>query len=391
MRLLQVVPLYASYNVFLRELAECASKAGHEVAVACGGMPATMPAADRCGVRLLPIDLPRGQSVSGHWRAARSLRRVIRAWNPDVLHAHFSAGMFSTALALRRTDPWISVGTFHGLSFPLSSGVKRLLVRAGEAFAAARFDRVQVLTADDREALEGAVPSARVEVQRGFGLGCEDRYIDTPRLSEDERRDRRRAIGIPDDAVLLIFVGRLVSFKGFDLAVRTYWRLRETMPEARFIVLGPVDPLHRTGLSPEEWRRYENDGGILRAGMQRDVMPWLDVADVMLFPSEREGMPVCVMEAIARGVPVLAAQVRGCRELIVNGRNGLLVSERTESGWADAVVSMMRASKGTRLREDQRSCDRFRRSAWVADAIAGYVRDASSRERVRSTLGDVRM
>jgi glycosyltransferase involved in cell wall biosynthesis len=384
MRLLQVVPVYASYAMFLRELAEGAVKAGHPTAIVCGGIPAQIDAGD--GVRLFRLDLPRGSNAARHLMAARALRRIAKEWRADVVHAHFSAGMFSTAWALRRGDRWISFGTFQGLSFPLSSGPKRVLLQAAETFAATRFDRVHVVTADDLEALRSVVPSARVEVQPGYGFGCPDRFVDTPHPPAEQRRALRRGFAIPDEAAVLIFVGRLVSFKGFDLAVRAFWRLNRAVPSSRLVVVGELDPLHPTGLSAEEWRRYENDPAIIRAGRQQDVMPWLDLADLMLFPSEREGMPVCVMEAMARGLPVVAAPVRGCRELVVDGRNGLLVADRTESAWAERLAAFVRTPKHAMPREDHHFCQRLRRSRWVTDTVNTYAEAVAERQSSRSSV-----
>lgn len=383
MRLLQLVPAYASYDTFLRELSETVVKGGHSTAIVCGGVPPGTE--DGGGVRYFPLNMPRGANPMEHWIAARTLRRIMEAWRPDVVHAHFSAGLFTTALALGPGDPWILFGTFQGLSFPLSRAPKRLFVRAAETFAARRFDRVHVLTADDLDALRRAAPSARVEIQRGYGFGCADRFVDTPLASGDQRRELRRAAAIPDDAAVLIFLGRLVAFKGFDLAVRAFWGLKQALPHSRLVVVGEPDPLHPTGLSPVEWRRYQEGGDIIRAGRQGDVLPWLDLADLMVFPSEREGIPVCVMEALARGLPVVTAPVRGCRELVFDGRNGFVISDRTESAWVERLVALLRERRRLPCR-DYDFCERLRRSLWVRDTVSTYIEalaasDSSQRSR----------
>jgi glycosyltransferase involved in cell wall biosynthesis len=383
-RLLLVIPAYASYAVFLRELAETTASAGHPTAVACGGIPPEVQRASTGAVRLLPLELPRGSNAARHWMAARRLRRIMTDWRADVVHAHFSAGVFSTALALRRGDPWVSIGTFQGLSFPLVHGPKRALLQAAETFAARRFDRVHVLTADDFAALHHAVPSASVEVQRGYGFGCADRFVDRPCPSDEERSNLRRTLGIPAEAVVLSFIGRLVEFKGFDVAVRAFWRFKQVVPESRFVVLGAVDPLHPTGLTEGEWQRYQHDPDIMRVGVREDVMPWLDAADLMLFPTQREGMPVCVMEALARGLPVVTAPVRGCRELVVDGRNGFFVAGRTEREWAERLIDLAGPAARRKAQRDVDFCQRLRRSRWVGDTMNTYLEALAARDPLRS-------
>jgi glycosyltransferase involved in cell wall biosynthesis len=371
-RLLQVVPVFASYSVFLKDLTAAMSRAGHSTALVCGAVPAA-DAASVAPTELWPLDLPRGSNVIRHWTTARELRRIIQAWQPDIVHTHFSAAMFSTALASRPDDPWVSFGTFHGLSFPMLTGARQRLMRRAETFAASRFDQVLVLTADDREALRRANPAVNVDVQGGCGLGCEDRFVDTPRPSLQARTAMRLDKGLGADDVVLIFVGRLVDFKGFDLAVRAFWSMKETLPTTKLVVVGAPDPLHASGLSAAEWQRYESDPSIIKAGTQRDVLPWLDLADLLVFPSQREGMPVCVMEGIARGLPVVAAPVRGSRELVADGRNGVLVATPTVDAWRSALMTLAALPVSERPRESPEACDRFRRSRWLDRSLQTYT------------------
>lgn len=371
MRLLLIIPTYASYRAFLRQLSEQGLAHGHEVAVACGTMT-DHDAAETCNragsarVQFHRLTLPRGMNPVSHLRAATALRQFIRTWKPDVVHAHFSAAIFTTSLALRKSDPWKSLATFQGLIFPLAQGVRRFLFKELESWSARRFDRVHVLTSDDLAALRQTSPTANVELQHGYGFGCEDRFLDTPLPDPAAKMALRAEVGIPESAGVWIFVGRLTAFKGFDLVVRAFWEVRRTQTNLHLLVIGEKDPIHPTGLTPQEMARYTSDPFIVRTGWQSDVLPWLDRSDVMVFPSEREGMPVCVMEALARGLPVVACRVRGCRELIEDGKTGFFLSTRSLS----AVVERLRAlplplAPGTAAQPS-------RRTRWVNETWAFY-------------------
>ena len=87
--------------------------------------------------------------------------------------------------------------------------------------------------------------------------------------------------------------------------------------------------------------------GVHHVGWQEDPAPYLSISDYMVFPSEREGMPVCVMEASAMGVPVIAIAARGTRSLLRDEGAGLLISERRSSAVAHAMLTCMAHGKQT--------------------------------------------
>ena len=126
----------------------------------------------------------------GHWKAARELDALVSHLRPGIVHAHFATTIFTTALARRATWP-VTLGTFHGMSFPLVGDVKGRLLRAAESWASGRMDETWVLTAVDREHLRAAAPRARVEVQRSAGIGCSRKIRSRARLAGRARSAAR--------------------------------------------------------------------------------------------------------------------------------------------------------------------------------------------------------
>ena len=224
MRLLIVIPNIVSYRSFLSDL--CAEKVrnGHEVHVACSTdeqWSHGITAPDQPGVRLHPLQ---------HALAAGSLRRLVRTIRPDLIHAHFSAAIFTTALA--RTKHWpMTIGTFHGISFPARRGLGSVLIRIAETFSARRFDELCVLTEDDAACLRKAVPTVRVRTLSSAGLGCDLDHFSP--VTATIREARRKEFGFQPQHCVFVFVGRFVSFKGFDATVRAFLRLARDGPQRR--------------------------------------------------------------------------------------------------------------------------------------------------------------
>ena len=103
--------------------------------------------------------------------------------------------------------------------------------------------------------------------------------------------------------------------------------LSETNPRARLLLIGARDRLHPTGLSAEKERTLKASPQVIDIGFRTDVERCLPAADVLLFPSRREGTPVCAMEALALGVPVITCDARGCREVVRDGVDGLVLRD----------------------------------------------------------------
>ena len=367
MRILQIIPLAESFKVFLTELTSDLLKDGHEV------LTVFSPTA---GIFKREVDGPgevrhlafaRGADFFKHWEVSKQLSAIIDEFQPDVVHAHFSVAILTAALArLRVKVPCHWMGTFQGLRFPLTAGAAGLVSRFVESVSSSRLDEAWVLTEDDRRALEVAAPKATVKIQKALGFGCNDRFFDMPKLPAAEATKLRETVGIAGDATVLLYIGRLVAFKGFHLAARAFLAVAEARPDMHWLIVGDIDPMHPTGLSEDELEQLKRHSQVHWLGVKEDVLPWLDISDGMLFPTLREGMPVSAMEALARRVPVLTNPVRGCRELVNDGVNGHFFCTPT----VEAISQTLCAFRPFALPKPN---ELSRRSAWIKEMKALYL------------------
>lgn len=359
MRLLLVIPKLVSYRSFLHELCLALVAKGAEVHLACSAEKLWSeegPPVDE-GVHMHVVEFARGMNPGTHLRAARALDRLVRDLKPDIVHAHFSAAIFTTALAHARGWP-PTFATFHGVAFPAMRGRKGMLLRAAETWAARRFDTVWVLTDDDQKSLSAAAPRTVVRRLPGFGVGCDVEKFAA--ASRNERPISRQKLGITASEVAFVFVGRFVHFKGFGRLARAFLRLSKSAPDVRLILIGARDQLHPTGLSETEEQALEASERVTDVGYCNDVEHFLAAADVMVFPSSREGMPVCAMEALASGIPVITADSRGCRDVVRDGVDGLVLPDGDE----EELLAAMRRVAG----------DEALRRTWSANASEGRGR-----------------
>lgn len=381
MRLLLVMPNVISYEAFLGALGAELRVRGVEVHLACSvakfedshaNTAGEGDPGQREGLTLHPIEFARGMNPLAHRRAARRLAALVEQLQPDVIQAHFDAAIFTTALA--RTARWpATIGLFHGLSFPILSGWRKILIRAATAWAVRQFDGVWVLNSENRDLLRVAAPRAAVHRFQSAGVGCDIARFVAP--GRAEREAVRAALGFAPAHCVFAYVGRLVEAKGFALTVRAFLALAQTDPQARLLVVGGGDPLHPTGLTREEEAAMRASAQIVAVGYCPDVEHYLRAADVTVLPSFREGMPVGLMEALAMGVPVLTRDVCGCRDVVRDDVDGLVLKDCTVENLAAAMQRLAGAPE-LRQRLSSRALadrDRFDRANFVREQCAIYA------------------
>lgn len=377
-RVLLVVPSITSYKTFLSSLPARAAEMGLDISLAAGP---TLP-----GHAHVPMDEP----LAGHLvlpsmrsgnplaaaRAVLALRRFVTVTRPHIVHAHFAAAA-TIAAATRTLLPGSATAwwaTFHGLQSGSSPAGRPTGASAWELWAACRHDRVVVLNAEDADFLCHRAPSLDVRVN-AVAMGCDLERFSPHRFPEADRLQIRGRLGIPARAPVVVFVGRQVAFKGFGTVLRAFWKIRERFPECRLLLIGTRDPVHPVGLEPDELRRMTTDPAVIACGWQDDVSSFLAISDVCVFPSEREGMPVCLMEALSMGVPCVTSDSRGCRDIVRHGVDGLVVPQASPDAYADAVVRILRSE--TLHEEMQRRAldgrQRFDRQAFIDDQLRQYL------------------
>ncbi len=168
--------------------------------------------------------------------------------------------------------------------------------------------------------------------------------MDIARFAPTPQRMRRAAelrhqFGIPANAPIALFVGRLTCDKGIAELMEAFSQLENRFPELRLLLVGSFedgDPL------PADIRkRLESHQRVILAGPVNDPAPYYAIADILVLPSHREGLPTVVLEGHAAGKPVIGAAATGIVDLLVDGETGLLFPVGDASALADAITRLI--------------------------------------------------
>jgi glycosyltransferase involved in cell wall biosynthesis len=276
----------------------------------------------------------RGWNLRADLRSAVDLWRIVRRERFDVLHTHNpKPGIYGRIVGRLARVP-IVVNTNHGLFFTDGRWARRTMVLALEAVAARFSDTELIQNPEDLALLTRWRLNPRRRT-RLLGNGVDLSRFRAP-ADDAERSQARARLGARPDQIVVGMVGRLVAEKGYP---ELFDAARALGPRFLVVCIGPDDPEKADALSRAEIEAAAS-GGVRFLGLRDDVDLLYRGMDVFVLPSHREGFPRAAMEAAASGLPVVATDVRGCRQVVDDGATGRLVPVGSPSDLADAIRAL---------------------------------------------------
>ena len=261
--------------------------------------------------RYYEIPFERNPVKPANFRAYKELARLIDTEEYNIVHCHTPVGGALARLAARkaRKSGCAVIYTAHGFHFYKgASAINWILYYPAEILLARMTD---VLITINREDYHRAKKFRAGRVAYVPGIG-----IDTgkfKRRSDRPQRDLRTELGIPDDVKVLLSVGEINKNKNHRLVI-------QTLPELDgvwYVVCG-------SGPLTEELKTLASELGVsdrvVFAGYRNDLPDFYQMADIFVFPSYREGLPVALMEAMAAGLVCVASRNRGTDDLLEESR-----------------------------------------------------------------------
>jgi glycosyltransferase involved in cell wall biosynthesis len=328
------------------------------------------------GIRHVPAPhLTRSWTPATDVRALAELRSLLRRERPAIVHTHNPKSGVLGRVAARAARVPVIVNTVHGLydQEGLSRGRRATVARAERA--AMRLSSHELF--QSQEDLERAVRERMVPAARAswLGNGVDLTRFDGARTDAGTVARLRAGWG---GAPVVGAVGRLVAEKGYPELFDAWRRVRTTHHDAVLVVVGPEEPEKEDALEPHVIRGARDDGVVFHGEGTREEMPALYAAfDLFVLASHREGMPRSAIEASAMRLPVVATDIRGCREVVDDGVTGRLVPVRDAGTLAAAIGGLLedRAVAGAMgVAGRERALDLFDESAVVERTLQVYRR-----------------
>jgi glycosyltransferase involved in cell wall biosynthesis len=294
-----------------------------EPIVVCLDQPGVFaPVAEEAGVPVTAL----GKRGALDARALVRLERLLVRRRVDVVHTHLWGADFWGRMAARAARTPIILSTAHNVDTwkkPYHFVADRLLARVTS--------RLVAVSDEVRHFYES----------RGVGRGRWQVVYNGVADAATRARGRGPAftdLGIGADSPVVALIGRLVPAKAPSVFLEAVAQASAAVPDLRALIIGD-GPL-RASLE-ERARELGLGARVVFAGLRRDVPELLAGIDVLAFSSEREGLSIAMLEAMAAGVPVVATRVGGTPELIESGASGILVPPGQARALADALAALL--------------------------------------------------
>jgi glycosyltransferase involved in cell wall biosynthesis len=342
-RLLAIVNIDSMVWVLLRPWLRGLQEAGYEVHIACarGEYFARLAA---LGFQMHAVSIRRSFRPWAHVRPFFELLKIVRRGGFEIVNTHSAV-----AAAVGRIAAWaggcrVIVYTVHGFYFHDNMPtVPRSLFMILE-WLLGRFTKFFMFVSDEdhRTSIRtGIVPAKSRSITIFNGV---DLDVFRPRETcADSARVFKCELGIDDALPVVGIVGRIVREKGH----REFLEMARYVVQKRkaiFLVVGDTLPSDRDQFG-EVFKKEVTKAGLtahfLFTGQTDRVPDYLRIMDIFVLPSYREGFPRSIVEAMSTGIPVIATDIRGCREAVVHGTTGLIVPPKDGEALAHAVEHLL--------------------------------------------------
>jgi glycosyltransferase involved in cell wall biosynthesis len=268
------------------------------------------------------------------------------------------------------------VHTFTGLVWPTATGIKRRILMATDWLTCACATHVIPEGKGVMNDLQKHITRKPMKVL-GYGnvMGVDmEAFSRRPEVMSKAQKLRN------NDLFTFIFVGRIVGDKGINELVQAFIRLQKVKPNVRLLLVGNYEA-NLDPIKSETKELIDTTPSIEAVGPQYgdDLKAYYAASDCFVFPSYREGFPNTVMEAGAMDLPSIVTDINGCREIIINGENGVIIPSKDADALYSAMLNMVtNTAEMMRMASSARQliADRFEQS-FVRQCLYDFYQEIS--------------
>lgn len=297
------------------------------------------------GVRTIEVPIERRISVFRDLKSLMRMISVLRKEKPFMVHSMTPKAGMLCMLAAWLTRVPRRVHTFTGLVWPTSTGLKRKILMATDWLTCACATHIIPEGKGVMNDLQSHITNKPMKVL-GYG---NVRGVDMEKFSRRTEVEEM-AKGIKTEGIFtFIFVGRIVGDKGINELVSAFAELHKKYEKTRLLLIGNFEQ-HLDPLKAETLNVIDKHISIESLGPKYgdELLAYYAASDCFVFPSYREGFPNTVMEAGAMGLPSIVTDINGSREIIIDGKNGVIIPSKYVEALYHAMEEMITNSDKTK-------------------------------------------
>ena len=282
----------------------------------------------------------------------QDLKSLWEMWNflrkekPQIVHTHTPKAGIIGMLAARLAGVPHRLHTVAGLPLMEAMGIKRKILNFVERLTYSSATRVYPNSKGLYNFIlqNNFTQSNKLKIiANGSSNGINTTFFSPAQVTEIEKVALREKLNIQPDDFVFVFVGRIVSDKGINELIKAFSELQTAknneLTGIKLLLVGDLES-DLDPLNPETLAEINQNRDILSVGFQQDVRPFFAISDALAFPSYREGFPNVVMQAGAMGLPSIVSDINGCNEIIVEGKNGLIIPPKNVEKLKEKMLTL---------------------------------------------------
>ena len=314
-------------------------------------------------------------------KSYKELKKIINDNQYSIIHCHTPVGGVITRLAARKARKQYNtkvIYTAHGFHFYKGAPLLNWIIYYPiEKICSKWTDCLITITNEDFELAKRKFKKCK-QIEHVCGVGLNTDRFDIE-ITEEDLEELRKEIGIEKDNIVLTYVAELNKNKNQMLLIKTMEQLIKKSDKYRLILVGD-------GNKKQEYEQYIIEHNLQEyikiLGRREDVPQILKLTNIYVASSLREGLPVNIMEAMYMGLPVIATDNRGHRELVENEINGFIVKNQKEL--KESIEEILRAKQKYKVLSQE---NRKRSKEYVLDKIQQQMKQIYRRmEKLKMTI-----
>ncbi len=294
------------------------------------------------GVEIISIDMSRKITPFKDLKSLIKIYLYLLKTKPDIVYSFTpKAGLLAMIASFLARVPK-RVHNIVGMPLMEASSKKRILLKSIERLTYSFATNLFCNSYGLREFINKNLTKREIKVIGNGSINGVDTEHFKDIYSKEEKDRLREELNIRENDFVLLFIGRVVKDKGIDELIEAFNILNKKYKNIKLLIVGDFE----ADLNPiDNIEQLNSNKNIIRIDFQKDIRPYLSISSLFVLPSYREGLPNSLIEAGSFGVPLLATNINGCNEIIIDGENGLLVEKKSIDSLTNGIETLIKNKK----------------------------------------------
>ena len=341
-KILQVCAIDLSVDALLKPLILKSMEEGYIVHNACTDT-GRFEKLRKEGLTMIDVKIDRKISPISNIKSIMRLYQLMKKEKYDIVHVHTPIAALLGRIAAKMAGIKHIIYTAHGFYFhdEMPSFQYKLFYNIEKYAARFLTDWLLLQSKEDYElSLRDKFLCEDRIIHLSNGVDIHNKF--NPHLiSEDTKVNIKKELGINSNDIVFAFIGRLVREKGIFELLEAFIQLTKRYDKVKLLLIGDLLKSERDQESYYKIKKMLSYPGVIHLGFRKDIAELLSISDVFVLPSYREGLPRSIIEAMAMSKPIIASNIRGCREEVFHNENGYLVNRGSSKSLYDAMESLV--------------------------------------------------